>query len=517
MENASKLSAVPRYIQNYLQPLRKRAAKGGVRYLPSNVEVRVWNPAGAGKPLPQLDLQDEAIDGPRPPLQSLGEGMTPLETHQALVEALQNVLATMKGAKQQEDEKAKFEVQLFATAKTAQKIIKGLPQTQYLNLGPVSIDGLEGGIGDKLHVEGTFALPDEEEGPTPEGLTRRSLLYLTTNIEGKRVICPYRYYARKGGNKHQLNPAMGAFTDRSWSAEFLDISRSGLRIVVNHEGLENLLGESVEDTAYEYLFEDGDRRIDPDEKAPPQSNKLEDRIRRLYGRFVGLNLYIDFRDKDFSISMGETTNEQGQKKMLYSEHFPQKVSPMVQLLAQVKNIHLNSAEDSVLAFGLSFSHKLLSGEPVPIPGEQEGFCWQKIGARTSHDLVGFTEATKRYHDKRVQVVEHGKGLDAVIAHRIQADLERQRNSPMSGYWETTLKVDKPKEVPKTEAKPETPPKSAKSKTAPKGSAKQKAKAPVNPEERVVSMTDRGFFSSLKAIVFSPEKVKFVKKNKPKSG
>ena len=515
MEKTSKLSAVPRYIQSYLQPLRRRAAKGGIRYLPSNVEVRIWNPAGAGKPLPLFDLQEEAIDGPRPPLQALGEGMTPFETHKALVEALQNVFATMKSALPQDKDKAKFEVQLFFTAKTAQKIIKGLPQTQYVNLGPISIDGLQGNIGDKLHIDGSFVMPEDDDGPTSNGLTRRSLLYLTTNIEGKRVICPYRYFFRKGGNKHQLNPVIGAFTDRSWSAEFLDISRSGLRLVVNHEGLENLLGEAVDETAYEYLFEDGDRRIDPDEEAVPKSRKLEDRIRTLYGRFVGINLYLEFHDKDFAIFMGETTNEQGQKKDLYSEHFPPKVAPMVQLLAQVKNIHLNCSEDDVLAFGVSFSHKLLSGEPVPLPGEQEGFCWQKIGARTSHDLVDFTEATKRYHDKRVQVVEHGKGMDAVIAHRVQVDLERQRNSPMSGYWEGSAKPDRPGNMPKPEVKVVTPSKSAKPENAAQRSPKKKAVKPGNPEERIVSMTDRGFFSSLKAIVLNPDKVKLVKKNKPK--
>ena len=210
--------------------------------------------------------------------------------------------------------------------------------------------------------------------------------------------------------------------------EILDLSSGGGRIVIKHAELEQMLGRELHVVKYNNLFELGDRRLWPFREGEAGNQELENQIRQLNGRFIGLNIYFEFRDKDFSVLLGQAKNKDGQSEELYADHFPSKVSPMVQLLAEIKSIQLNVSEENVIALGIRFSHKLLSGEPVPLESEEEPTCWQKIGPLTWHDLKDFTESTKRYHDKSVQVIERGKGLDAVIARRVQIDLERRRRN-----------------------------------------------------------------------------------------
>ena len=49
MKKTTEVNAIPRYLRTFLYPLRRRAAKEKMRYLPTNVEMRLWNPVGMGR------------------------------------------------------------------------------------------------------------------------------------------------------------------------------------------------------------------------------------------------------------------------------------------------------------------------------------------------------------------------------------------------------------------------------------------------------------------------------------
>jgi hypothetical protein len=510
--------SVPRHLRSYLMPLRKKAQRGGLRYVLSEVEVRLWNPAGPGKVAPLCPAEQEAIEGPGPALELLAPHQTPLEGHRQLVADLRDSFEALKQNGRKGREEPQMEVQLFTVVQTAQKMIRGLSQTQFVNLGPVRVDGLAAEDSDALYVDGDFQL---EETAGKGIASRRSTLYISANIAGRRLLSPYRYSAKRVGKKHVLVPVGNACVDMGPTVNYLDLSRSGIRIIVDRERLGDLVGSEIAPDQYDGLFAEGNRMLQPlDPGQRPRDT--EELVRSLGGRLVGLNLYIDFGSRDYSIYMGEAVDDRGQRKRLYSDHFPEKVSPLVSLLAEVKNISLSAGEDNVMALGLAFSFRLLSGDPCAAPAEanSERYIWQRIGPHTSHDLVPFTEATKNYHDKRVQVAENGKGIDAVIAFQIQSEMEKARNSPTTQARMSRLRdmgLDQAPPAAQTDKKKTPGAKAAPQSSQTAGDTKVSTEGKREDASRngVVPMAEKGLFSSLKTIVFSPEKIKVVKKNQNK--